>query len=555
VSRVDSDTSLTLSAVNTGTISSVNLIFYSDTDLTYNLIRTGGWAVKANVNTTVTTEEWAGAITLGSLGAEGLTTTTSLTFDVTASNVITINDATTSVVGSYIIGANIPFGTTIAGITSNTQFTLSKTIGKAYAGSIITIHPKDQLYYQLGANANVAPFNTAIPGQVNQPVQIYSSGNFDYRSSANVFNVYTREQGYTFSQASKTDIGFANLTYQAYRFPIVSLVDTNIIDSDSTISSTGITPTASPWNNMRLTWYATPQARVINNNTYYFNVIIDANIAATTTYSTATAQQIYEYVQWTLRRPSTVDIDSGPIGRNGSTTRALTYYSGTTLNTIYDVTDGGVYIDHFALADINNFQFADNTKALRSFNYVAEGTISFNSYLAADGANTTYELFFKQINQGNVISAGYTVRGSLTFGTRNAQLVRGYGIDTSGDGSYEVKGNLLNNITSVSFDMPWENNQQARWLPNTYYYTNDEFSVYTGTAWAWYRVTGNYVSGATWGANNDTNSATPINGPTVYLVTQGRTNGQYSLSLATTLLKSTTNSIMTSPNQEKNYAT
>jgi len=554
VTSVDSNTSITLSTVNLDFITSASLVFYADVDYTYNLIRTSGWSVKANLNTRLTTEEWAGVISLGTLGSEGLTTTTSLSANVTNSNVITINDATTSVVGSFVFGANIPYGTKITSIISNTQFTLSKTIGTAYAGSIITIHPKDQLYYQLGTNANAAPTNAIVPGQMNQPMQIFSTGSFDYRNSANVLNVYTREQGYTYSQSSKTDIGFANLTYQTYRFPIVSLADEVISVSDSTISSTGITPTASPWNNMRLTWYATPQARVINNTTYYFNVIIDANIAATTTYSTATIQQIYEYVQWTLRRPVGIDIDSGSATKTGVTTRALVKYEGDILQTIYDAADGGVYIDHFALADINNLHFTDNTRIQRVFNFVAEGDLAFNSYLAADGANTTYELFFKQINQGNVISAGYTVQGSLTFGTRNAQLVQGFGYDPSGDGSYEVKGNLQGGVTSVNYDMLWENNQQARWLPNNYYYVNDEYSVYTGTAWAWYRVTSNYVSGATWGANSDSSYATVILGPTVYLVTQGRTNAQYFLSLATTLQKSTTNNITASPNQEKNYS-
>ena len=554
VSSIESNISLTLSTVNSGTISGVNLTFYGDVDFTYNLIRTGGWAVKANVSTTVTTEEWMGVISLGSLGSEGLTTTTTLSANVTASNVITINDATTSIVGSYVIGANIPYGAQISSIVSNTQFVLSKTITAAYTGSVITIHPKDQLYYQIGANLYAAPTNAIIPGQMNQPVQIYQAGSFDWRSAGNVMNVYTREQGYTFYQSSKADIGFANLTYQTYRFPITSVVDTNIVNSDSAISSNGLYPTASPWNAMTITWYNTPQPRTINGNVYYFSVIVDGQ-TTTSTYGTETIQQIYEYIQWTLRRPYTIDIDSGTVSKNGSTTRALVAYEGDILKTSYDVSDGGVYIDHFALADINNLVFVDNTKALRAFNYVTQGTISFNSYLAADGVNTTYELFFKQINQGNVISAGYTVRGSLTFGTRNAQLVNGYGIDTSGDGSYEIKGNLINNITSVNFDMLWENNQQARWLSNNYYYIGDEFSVYTGTAWAWYRVTSNYVSGATWNVNNDTSSAVPILGPTVYLVTTGRSTGQYYISPETALQKSITNSITATPIQEKNYAT
>jgi hypothetical protein len=561
VTSVDSNLSLTLSSPNQGTISATNLTFYGDVDYTYNLIRTGGWAVKANVGNVTTSEEWMGVISLGSLGSEGLTTTTTLTGNVIGSNTITVSDSTTSVVGSFVFGANIPYGATITNIISNTQFTISKTIGNAYVGSIVTIHPKDQPYYQLGANLYAIPTTTIIPGQVNQPVQIYGNtarGNFDYRTNTNVFNIYTREQAYTYYQASKTDIGFANLTYQVYRFPLVSTVDTNIIDSDSTISSNGLYPTASPWNAMSITWYATPQARIINGVTYYFSVIIDAQTTAST-YGTATAQQVYEYVQWALRRPYAVDIDSGPLGRNGGVTRQLLQYTGTTLQTIYDSSDGGVYIDHFRVADINTFSFEDNNRLYRNFNYVSQGTLSFNSYLATDGANTTFSMFFKQINQGNVISAGYTVRGSLTYGTRNAQIVKGFSTDPSGDGSYEIRGNLLGanpSGTTVNFDMLWENNPQAIWLPNNYYYVNDEYVALTSSGWQWYRVTGNYVSGATWGANNDSSYGFVIPGPTVYLVAQGRATAQYTItSPAVTILKSITNSIMSAATQEKNYGT
>jgi hypothetical protein len=319
---------------------------------------------------------------------------------------------------------------------------------------------------------------------------------------------------------------------------------------------------------MILTWYASPQARIINGTTRYFNIIIDANTASTTTYSTATAQQIYEFVQWTLRRPYTVDIDAGPIGRNGSVTRGLLSYSGSTLNTIYDGSDGGVYIDHFKLTDINNLAFADNTKAIRTYNYVSTGTLTFNTNLSNDADNATYRMFFKQINQGNIISTGYSISGSLAFGTRNAVLVKGSSIDLSGDSSYEIKGNLSGGLTSVSWDFLYENNLQAAWLPNNRYYVGDEYCVYTGTSWAWYRVTSvpvgytYYTSGSTWGAGNDTSYSTLITnslglpaGPTVYLVSVGRSNGQYFVSDPYTIQKSTVNSIASTPIQEKNYGT
>jgi hypothetical protein len=562
------DNQVVLSSAITQTIATDVLTFWSDVDYTYNLIRNGGWSVKANLNTKITSEEWMGVISLGSLGSEGLTTTTTLSASITNSNLITISDATTSVVGSFITAANVPFGTKISSIISNTQFILTKTISSLVAGSIITIRPKDQTYYQIGANALAAPALSIQTGQMNQPVKIYgnvTNGNIDYRNSSNlainVMNVYTREQGYTFYAASKQDIGFANLTYQAYRFPLTSVVDTNIGTEDGTISSNGITPTGSPYSNMNITWYATPQARVINGTTRYFNVIIDANTAATSTYSTATAQQIYEFTQWALRRPYTVDINSLPTAtKNGSTTRQLLTYSGEILKSIYDVSDGGVYIDHFKLTDINNLQFADNTRAIRSFNYVAQGSLAFNSFQALDGASTKYQLFFNQINQGNVISTGYSKSGSLAFGTRDAVLVKAAAVDTSGDGSYEIKGNLTGNVAAVAFDFAYDSNLQAAWLPNNPYYVGDEYNVYNGTSWGWYRVTSNYTSGATWGGTDTARATAIVNslghpaGPTVTLVTVGLTNAQY-FKVESTIQKSTINVIASTPIGEKNYFT
>ena len=566
VTNVSPDgTTLTISA-NSLSTGGANLTFWADVDYTFNLIRTAGWAVKATT-TASSSEEWMGVISLGALGAEGLTSTTALTGAVTASNVLQIGAtvATTVTVGSFVTGPSIPYGAIVISTnnSANGNITINKTISSIPSGALISIRPKDQPYYVIGANVNLQPTNTVMPGQANNPVKIYGNvarGNFDYRSSSNVFVMYTREQGYTFYQASKTDIGFANLTYQTYRFPLTSVVDTNIVDGDSTISSNQTTAnaTASPFNNMSVTWYATPQARTINNVTYYANVIIDANnkLTSSTTYGSATAQQIYEYVQWLLRRPSTVDIDSSVAGvKNGRTTRGLVTYSGSTLTTIYDSTDGGVFIDHFRELDINNLAFADNTQNTRTFTYVAFGTLSFTSTLSSDGNVAVYRLFYNQINQGTITTAGYTVNGSLSYGTKYAQLVRGFAIDPSGDGTYLIKGNLQGGATSVAFDFPYDNNQQCRWLANNNYYIGDQYCIVNsvGTT-VWYQVTANYTSSSAWTQGTDGGFATPITGPSVTLVAIGTTNGQFA-NITATLQRSLTNTITAVSSQEKNYAT
>jgi hypothetical protein len=569
VTNVSTDgTTLTISA-NAMTTGGANLTFWADVDYTFNLIRTGGWALKATT-TSSSQEEWMGVISLGSLGAQGLTVTTPLTSAVSGSNSIPVGVtvATTTQVGSFVNGPNIPYGTIVSSVANagNGNITISKVITSIPSGAFISIKPKDQPYYVIGANLNIAPFNTVMPGQANNPVKIYGDsthGGFDYRDYTNVFSIYTREQGYTFYQTTKTDIGFANLTYQTYRFPLVSTVDTNIVDSDATISSstTANVATNSPWNNMRITWYNTPQARIINGVTYYANVIIDANIllaGTTTTYGTATAQQIYEFVQWSMRRPFTANIDyNGYINKPGRTTPALVVYSGTTLTTLYNSANGGAFIDHFRELDINNVAFADNTQTTRTYNYVAAGTLGFTGNINLDGNAAVYRLYFNQINQGTITTAGYTVQGSLKYGTKYAQIVKGFAIDPSNDGTYQVKGNLLGGVTSVAFDFPYDNNAQCYWVPNNRYYTGDQYCIVNSTgSTIWYQVTASpyYTSGSTWTQGTDGGQATILTtGPTVILAVTGLNNGQYA-SITGTLQRSLTNTITAVSPQEKNYA-
>ena len=125
VVSIISNTSLTVSVANTGTVSGP-LLFWTDNDYTYNLIRSGGWALK---NTSgITQEEWIGVITLGKLGAEATNKTLSLTNATVSSSTLTVTSTFGLQEGSFVTGKGIPEGTKIVSITDGNDFVISKTI-------------------------------------------------------------------------------------------------------------------------------------------------------------------------------------------------------------------------------------------------------------------------------------------------------------------------------------------------------------------------------------------------------------------------------------------
>jgi hypothetical protein len=615
VVSVVSGTEITLDTPNTGPVSGI-LTFWSKVDYTYNLIRTGGWAVKNASG--VSTEEWANIITLGQLGPEKTTKSILTTAATTNSNVITLSSTTGLQPGSFVASPGVYLGTTILSVLDSTTISVNRTIASLASGAVVTIRPADRIWYQFSDDVDVYPEEAVLHGAIDQSIQIYgdvSNGNFDYRAPA-IGRVFTREQGYTYDVATIADIGISTLTYQAYRFSLTSESDAlRITHSDAEISSTGILPTASPYVDMTITWYDVPQPRVISGATYYFNVIIDADTTAGAGFGKASAEEIYEYVQWALRRRVGVDIDAdSTITRLGFTTRELLRFEGNNLYTLYDDIDGGVYIDHFKQEDINRIVFSDNTN--RQFPYVSFGTFIFDTNFAADGSNTSYKLFYKQINDrrfaavfegtcsgttltitrmiSNSVQIGDTLYGiqpntvitafvsgeggrgtytvsvaqalpsqtitayrgtSLLFGTSNAVVATAFSSDLGLDGSKQIQGNLAGNTSFVVYDYDWDSNAQCSWLPNNRYNVGDEYrySEYTGRPATWYRVISAYTSGATWTSINDGANATATSGPNVVLVAVGRTNGQY-FRQEGVIAKSNTNLINATSNLERNYS-
>jgi hypothetical protein len=241
----------------------------------------------------------------------------------------------------------------------------------------------DQAYYRQGISTTT--IDVVLTGEVNQAVQIYSAPaleDFDYRTlvaaGASPFVIFLREQEKTYdSYDLTTEQNIAALTYKKYAMPLSNGVDLNVIASDSDID------TLTPYTNMNITWYATPQSRSIGGTNYFFNVIIDG--------ANATKQQIYSFVQRQLRK--TTNINAGTGTYIGSVTEELLEFVGPTLLTKF-TTYGGVYIDNFANADINDLVFRDNDGDDVTFPYTAAGAIVFNDNLT-NSPDAVYRTFFQ----------------------------------------------------------------------------------------------------------------------------------------------------------------
>lgn len=272
---------------------------------------------------------------------------------------------------------------------------VSGNVTQRWAGVIGlgSIESNDQLYYQQVSGGSA--INVQLTGQVNQAVQIYrdddGDGNvaegsdYDRRTYLKLFG---REQAQVYGASQLADIGVTTLAAQAYRFPIATAADLKI-----TVADTGIDADANnvadvaPYNGMSITYYSTAQARTIGGVSRNFGIIINGN--------GGTAEQIYQFVQWSLRR--TTDINAGAGSLIGKTADELLVFVGDTLKTKTSTNpEGGgtgVFIDNYQTIDVNRLVFVDNTGTERTFPFVAALTINFGDNLKND-ASAKYWVYF-----------------------------------------------------------------------------------------------------------------------------------------------------------------
>jgi len=296
------------------------------------------------------------------------------------------------------------------------------TSAEEYVGVITLgeIGSSDQVYFQQadgGASANVV-----LTGAVNQCVKVYGDGgahgvdNASASDTRSYYKIFVREYQKLYAQSELADIGVTTFTYQAYRFPLANAGDLKITNDDTAVSST------LPYTDMSITYYASAQSRTIGASSYDFDIIVDADVANDG--NLPTAEQIYEFVQYSLRQNS--DIDGGAGTVNGKTASSLLKFVGDTL-----VTSQGVFIDDFSETDINRIEFYDNTGTKRVFPFVAAGAINFNDNLVSD-TGAIYRMFFTDANGNN-------------FGDSDAIIVQN-------NDDVDIAGNVTGSQVQFTFD-------------------------------------------------------------------------------------------------------
>jgi hypothetical protein len=198
----------------------------------------------------------------------------------------------------------------------------------------------------------------------------------------------------------------------------------------------------------------------------------------------------------------------------------------------------------------------NNTTTFVTLNF-ATGSAGATGYLIADGALGTYACFYNQVNTTGV---GTSPGISSAYGTSKAVLVKSLSTDPSGDGSYQIKGNLggatgaTGVVSSVTFNYDYIYNTQAYWTANTPYKVGDEYCIRVGATTTWRRVLTNYTSSTTWTSGLDGAAANSvvITGPTIVLVTVGHNNADY-FSTTGTIVPFQTTIINSNNPQELNY--
>lgn len=171
----------------------------------------------------------------------------------------------------------------------------------------------------------------------------------------------------------------------------------------------------------------TPTASVVTITGTFANTVANQSFTLQrATPISATAEQIYEKVQYLLRQAA--DIDTTDQIVTGKTASSLLTFVGDTLVAGVSIPTNpngggtGVIIEGFSANDTNRLTFYDNTGVARTYPFVAAGSITFNSNLVTDG-DGAYWMFYEYTerftNTGFAISGVSGQTATLTSSTTN----------------------------------------------------------------------------------------------------------------------------------------
>lgn len=276
-------------------------------------------------------------------------------------------------------------------------------------------------------------------------------------------------KGKTFAQANLTSAGKTILGNFVYAFPLANGSDQKIDVTDIGIDANSDgAPDVSPYSGMTITYHAAPQARTdLVGGSANFGIIVEGN--------DGTAQQVFEFIQWSLRSTGgngTGDIDNDADIAIGRTMDGLASFVGDTghfgtpdsLNVPLNPDGGGsgVYVDNLNALSKNDVVFYDNTGITgnKTFPETIAVTLDFNQ-IAIDDTTTEYDLFYDRTIStavaDMVLTSGTDVMTSATTALpNNTQVVVGSYIRVSDlTGADEPMNGVYQIVTETTPGASW----------------------------------------------------------------------------------------------------
>ena len=249
--------------------------------------------------------------------------------------------------------------------------------------SLGNIEATSRAYYTFDSLSAKTDFT--YDGVVNEAVQTYGDaahGNFDYRTD--VCSCFIRTEAFSYDIATSVDIGIADgdvLDYKCHRYPLDEQDDSlKVTHSDAYIAGNA------PYTSMGIEFFATPQSHDVGGS-FDFGLEVEGNAG--------TVEEIYEFLQWSLRQNS--DIDDGAGTHLGTLTDPMSVFVGDRLDTLAVVnSEGGgtgVFVNDIATDDTNSIRMIDNTGTYREYPFVSTGRMTFSATLKAD-TNGIYRMYF-----------------------------------------------------------------------------------------------------------------------------------------------------------------
>ena len=403
---------------------------------TRKLIRTGGWShVDSDGNTA---QIFASIVTLGSFEDDtpgtgdlayyhfgtDVTTDLSTNFDFTGpvnEAILCYNEVGNPTTFTFVDGAG---GNDTVTRAAGSFVTDGFVVGGAMVVRDATTSANNGSYVITGVAALTLTFATASfnTGQADPLAQISVDNRDNFSIKLRVRDADTN--GKTFDSSNLTAAGVAKLNNFVFRFPLANATDLKILATDVTIDGDSDGVPDGDYTGMTITYFDSPQAVAgFVGGSFNFGVRINAN--------GGTAQEVYEFVQWSLRSTGgdgSGDIDNDGDVKIGRLMGDLLEFEGDTLvagkqeSPNPDGGGTGVTIDNIAAADQNNLRLVDNTGVRRQFPETISVTLDFNAALIDDTV-AEYVLFFDRTIRTSVadfvLTAGTGPAGTISSAGSN----------------------------------------------------------------------------------------------------------------------------------------